>query len=163
MEPIGRKNSKELKINHLPELVRTFLDSILNNITSYTNSLENLEFSGPTFRSSPNNVTIAYNFYPEKHKLELVYTKYRQIINNSFEEFQKSGELILYESISGKIIDMGNQAFTILKARLFEFYMYEPESVVYCRLLMEENESQNKKWISIDFDIIAQSSWFSDN
>ena len=151
------------KIDHLPDIISKLLYHIIKEVNKFLDLHDEADYSGPTVRKSSNNLTIAYNIYPTKNKIDFFFKNLNEILSDSLNNYSKLGELIVYESNKGEIFDMGKKAFNIVKAYHFEFYIYEPGAVVYCRLLIEEDELKNKKWISIDFDIIIQSSWFSEN
>ena len=59
---------------------------------------------------------------------------------------------------------MGNKAFLINQAKIWEIYFYENEIFMYARLLLEESLDKNnfKKWISLDIDTVIDSAWFEE-
>ena len=138
-----------------------FFLSLTNELTIDL-SKEKLEYTGPTYRKRENNTTVSYNIYPVKDKFESVWNLLDTLLKLRFKDLSKSGEVINYTSEQGSIKDQGIEYFKVFKALLFECYIYEPESFIYCRLLHEFDVLKAKEWISIDFDGIERSAWFEE-
>lgn len=142
-----------------------FIENILQSIaTNIDNSLKefnfDLTFTGPSHRKTENNQNISYNIYPRIEFINKTWLKLLQLIQSEFQKLSAQGEVIVYDTTQGTILDQGTEYFTVLKANIFECYIYEPESFLYARLLEEYDPIKKNKWISIDIDGIERSAWF---
>lgn len=147
--------------------IESFVDSFVKVIIkgvdeSLVPFKDSIEIRGPTIRKRTNNITISYNIIPEKDNFEKVWEKLNSEIGVEFDELSKSGEIITYSAENGSILDQGVEYFKVLKSKLYECYIYEPESFIYARLLHEYDKLKKNEWLSIDIDIIDQSAWFEE-
>ena len=138
-----------------------YLESLSNRINSVLSKLD-IEINGPTFRKTENNMNMSYNIYSRNDSIDKIWELLQKELKENFQELSKSGEVISYTSQDGSIKDQGVEYFKVLKANLFECYIYEPESFIYARLLEEYDIIKKNVWISIDVDGIEKSAWFKD-
>jgi hypothetical protein len=133
--------------------IENFLDSI------FTNRLRTLPVK-TTKRNQ--NTTVTWNIFPtNKVNLDDIFPILAEKINNNFASIQ--GEIIKLESANGNISDSGYQEFQILKAHIWEVYIYDPEIFMYIRLFYESRSiDPDDMWLSIDIDITEESAWFAD-
>ena len=146
----------------VPTIILEFLDTSRDEFSQTLKDNNVKDYSGPTQRSSTNNLTLSYNIYPEKAIIDTIFLKLAKKIQLLFGQIKSHGEYITYTNGIGEIYDQGVSAFSILNANHYEFYIYDPESVIYARLLKEYDPRKEKTWISIDYDIIIESAWFKD-
>ena len=104
------------KIDHLPDIISKLLYHIIKEVNKFLDLHDEADYSGPTVRKSSNNLTIAYNIYPTKNKIDFFFKNLNEILSDSLNNYSKLGELIVYESNKGEIFDMGKKAFNIVKA-----------------------------------------------
>ncbi len=141
--------------------IENYLTKIVTSINKTLFEFDlHLKFTGPTYRRTANNYNISYNIYPEEENIDQTLDKLLELLKFEFKELAKNGEVIFYDTSQGKILDQGIEYFKVLKANLFECYVYEPESFLYARLLKEYDIIKKNKWISIDIDGIERSAWF---
>lgn len=142
-----------------------FIEKCLSDIASNINKTLNefnseLSFTGPSPRKTENNQNISYNIYSRNEFINNIWLKLLQLIQSEFQKLSEQGEVIVYDTTQGTISDQGTEYFQVLKANIFECYIYEPESFLYARLLEEYDPIKKNKWISIDIDGIERSAWF---
>lgn len=141
--------------------IENYLRKIASTINNTITEMDlHLKLTGPTYRKTENNITISYNIYPDEANIEQTWLVLFDLLHSTFQELSKIGEVIFYDTASGKILDQGIEYFTVLRANVFECYIYEPESFVYARLLEEFDKIKKNTWISIDIDGIERSAWF---
>lgn len=141
--------------------VEQFFQSLIKDVSQLVGN-NNIEFSGPSLRNRENNKTISYNIYPSANVFANTWELLESLLRQKFNDLSKSGEVINYTSEHGGIKDQGIEYFKVVKAILFECYIYEPESFIYARLLHEYDKTKNTEWISIDLDGIEKSAWFEE-
>ena len=147
--------------------IETFVNTFVKDfVKRVDNSLiplkETLEIRGPTFRKRTNNITVSYNIIPKIDLIEHVWNELTLVVGAIFTQLSKSGEIITYSAENGSILDQGVEYFKVLKSKLFECYIYEPESFIYARLLLEYDKIKKNQWFSIDLDAIDKSAWFEE-
>ena len=141
--------------------VEQYMQNLANDINNSLTSV-NVNISGPTLRKRENNITLSYNIYPLETGIQELWTLLFNLLTVKFKELSKQGEVIIYSTTQGAILDQGIEYFKVLKANIFECYIYEPESFIYTRLLQEFDVLKKTQWISIDLDGIEQSAWFEE-
>ena len=141
--------------------VEQYMQNLANDINNSLTS-ENVNITGPTFRKRENNITLSYNIYPIETRIEELWTLLHNLLTAKFKELSKQGEVIMYSTTQGSILDQGIEYFKVQKGTIFECYIYEPESFIYTRLLQEFDVLKKTQWISIDLDGIEQSAWFEE-
>ena len=141
--------------------IENYLDSLASEINSLVKKLQ-VNIIGPTFHNRENNITLSYNIHPLEFDIDQLWNICYNFLEKKFKELSKTGEVIMYETTKGAILDQGVEYFKVKKANIFECYIYEPESFIYLRILQEYDLLQKKQWISIDVDGIEQSAWFEE-
>ena len=106
-------------------------------------------------------MTVTWNIFPTANlDLTDLLQMLAKTIANNLKDI--NGEIIEFNLANGKIRDRGVQEFQILTGKTWEVYLYEPETFIYLRLLYESRtDDPDKKWISIDMDIVLDSAWFN--
>lgn len=153
---VGSYSSLSTKI--LPEVLQLLVPRIEDLIDSYfSNRLRTLPVR---INHRKQNITITWNIYPtDRISLEDLFQILSKLIDENLDDI--NGEIICYTISDGTIRDRKVQEFQIHSGKSWEIYLYEPETFIDVRLLLESylTESHNK-WISIDIDIVTQSAWF---
>lgn len=145
--------------------IKLFIEPYLKFLSQSINRvLQDLEVNtvGPTFRKRENNTTLSYNIYPLEMEISELWTILHTALKNNFTELSKKGEVIMYTTTQGGILDQGVEYFKVVNANIFECYIYEPESFIYARILQEFDIIKKNRWISIDVDGIERSAWFEE-
>ncbi len=148
-----------LSYEKLPDVLQQLVTVIEGLLTSYyPNRLRTLPVK---IINRKQNTTLTWNIYPtEKIPLNNLLHVLMKTIEENFKNIK--GEIIQFNLSNGKIHDGEVQEFQISTGKIWEIYLYEPETFIYLRLLSESRLAHpDKKWISIDIDIVEESSWFA--
>ena len=141
------------------------LQSIVNSVEDYIVSLNlNREVNKPVkIRHRELNTIISWNLFMDSG-LENVFLTIEKLIQNQLKNIQ--GELLKYTITNGSITDHTFETFNefrIHRGKNWDVYLYEPETFAYIRLLIESRtDLVDKKWISLDIDLVRKSAWFLD-
>ncbi|MFX1285316.1 MAG: hypothetical protein ACFFB5_16830 [Promethearchaeota archaeon] len=147
-----------LNLEILPKVLQQLIPKIESIIDSYYS--DRSKTLPVRINSRKQNITVTWNIYPTK---DIDLDDLLQILTQTIEKNVSdiNGEIIQCNLINGTIRDNRVQEFQIHTGKIWELYLYEPETYIYLRLLYESRIAQPQdKWISIDIDIMKESAWF---
>ena len=134
--------------------IEFFIENYLITLAGEINSLlKDLKVNviGPTYHKRKNNLTMSYNIHPLETNIDELWDLCYSFLDNKFKDLSKTGEVIIYASTQGSILDQGVEYFKVNKANIFECYIYEPESFIYARILQhKKNNGLALMWMELN-------------
>ncbi|WP_455139915.1 hypothetical protein [Candidatus Hodarchaeum mangrovi] len=144
---------------NLPGLIKEIISDI-ENLLNKMNFDRGL-VKPVKIRRSHNNIIVTWNIFPSSTHIG-IYTNLQEIISKNL--FNINGEILSYNITEGLITDHTHHTFNeflIHQGSNWDIYLYDPEIFIYIRLIIESNiKTVDKKWISLDIDVIEKSAWF---
>ncbi|MFQ5819325.1 MAG: hypothetical protein ACE5I5_05000 [Candidatus Heimdallarchaeota archaeon] len=148
----------------VPDVIRIYL-TLIKHFIRETKRIELVDrVTGPAIYTIGQSWSALFNVYPLSNDLSPEVFKRLVQIAKQFTTIivGGKGELISVEVGKGKILDMGEKYFEILKGHIFECYQYENESFAYIRVFQEKKMDNEEVWISFDMDFLEKSAWFKE-